>query len=264
MNDVHNEANEKMRRERYYQTLVDLIIETATQPRHPLESDDGAEVENPFDDAMMTFFAKALPNRQNDLNSIAYQINERLGINITDGLNIKKLADDILEDDKYISRTYQMVRYNNMKTYEKNTIDKIIEAVEKSRDDKIKMFINHIIKCIQEHQASSMQTIVYDVMVRRRMDDDKKDIMLFIQHNQLSRLRGKVCHSLEDIEDIVNNATITATNVDEDFKEMFENTREVKSERWESNTSYYNFKKPYTKQELKTLLRKIYNDNKNQ
>ena len=100
-------------------------------------------------------------------------------------------------------------------------------------------------------------------MVRRRMDDDKKDIMLFIQHNQLSRLRGKVCDSLEDIEDIVDSATITATNVDEDFKEMFENTREVKSERWESYTSYYNFKKPYTKQELKTLLRKIYNDNKN-
>ena len=32
MNSVHNEANGRMRRERYYQTLVDLIIETATQP----------------------------------------------------------------------------------------------------------------------------------------------------------------------------------------------------------------------------------------
>lgn len=263
MNYVHNEANGRMRRERYHQTLVDLIIETATQPLHPLALGDETEVENPFNDAMMTFLAKALLNRQNDLNSIAYQINERLGINVTDGLDIASLANEILEDDKYISRTYQTGCYNNMKPHEKNTINKIIEAVKKSRDDKIKMFINHIIKCIQEHQASYMQTIVYDVMVRRRMDDDKKDIMLFIQHNQLSRLRGKVCHSLEDIEDIADNATITATNVDEDFKELFENTREVKSERWESYTSYYNFKKPYTKQELKTLLRKIYNDNKN-
>lgn len=263
MNHVHNEANGRMRRERYHQTLVDLIIETATQPMHPLTLGDKTEVENPFDDAMMTFLAKALPTRQNDLSSIAYQINERLEIIITDGLDIASLANEISEDDKYISRTYQ-TGYNNMEPHEKNTIDKIVKAVEKSRDDKIKMFINHIIKCIQEHQESSMQTIVYDVMVRRRMDDDKKDIMLFIQHNQLSRLRGKVCHSLEDIEDIVDNVTITEKNIDEDFKELFENTREVASERWESYTSYYNFKKPYIKQELKTLLIKIYNDNKNQ
>lgn len=258
MNDLDNAVT--VETDRYNQTLVDLIKESAIKSNQTL--DEGNSI-NPYDNAMMAFLGKVIPHDLESLIRIANQINEQLGIDISKEINIKKLAKSLSDDNNYISRTYNMSRYNNMKRYERKTIDKIIEAVEQSRDDKIKMFINHIIKCIQEHQASSMQTIVYDVMVRRRMDDDKKDIMLFIQHNQLSRLRGKVLHSLEDIEDIVDNSTITATNVNEDFKAMFENTREVKSERWESATSYYHFKKPYTKQELKTLLRKIYNDNKN-
>jgi len=211
----------------------------------------------------LEYLGEFMPTDKNAISNALSEIHERIGYQ-PQGDCMRALnayADDIVSATQYIEKSKDFLKIMAVNGYEHDAIRKAIrfarqKRCEESREFVYKLVSDMLAEVIDIHRDS----IIYDILLSKESDAGI-EVILFAIHRGQEIVRSKYIKNLDDVAELSESVYINEGAYD-NFKKFKELTRPLNTD-MKSVYTYKDYKKPYSNIELETLLRKIYNDNKN-